>query len=498
MYALDLSEGVDANCPAWVQPNNVTTNSQFQPFMYGVAFKQADNSIAVQSGDGGSNEMSSLVAYRESGGWQIVSEYGQAPAPRAGMSASANASGTAFYFGGRSVHSSNNKYYYYDFYEFDSARSQWNWPSINYGWGQPPARYDHSSHLIGDQLFIMGGTAAYDDSLKFYADFGSVLVFDVVNYKAMSMATIGDIPPTRYSFASAIGADGHSIVVFGGQNTSTSTFDSSTDVYSLDTCTLEWTKKDVSGNGPAGRVGARAVTYGDYMVIMFGLSNGTVDDQGTFNPMYTNEVAILDTKKWEWVKSAPAGQSTAPGTPSCSLDFPNFPEAGTYGGDAAKPYDPTVIKNPRAPKGLSTQNKAITVVFALLGAALIGGLIWWCLRRQRRQARATNPRWLPGAIANNKSSSNNSSASNNDYPLFVYNNLDDNEKAIGGDKDTTKTYTATDHAQWERALDQDAERPEDGRPMTRHSELWERMRNLSENHTESAMSEPKQGKLVDA
>lgn len=68
----------------------------------------------------------------------------------------------------------------------------------------------------------MGGTAAYDDSLKFYADFGSVLgrfknnencvsmfltpvfrlpslVFDVVNYKAMSMATIGDIPPTRYS-----------------------------------------------------------------------------------------------------------------------------------------------------------------------------------------------------------------------------------------------------------------------------------------------------------
>lgn len=70
MYALDLSEGVDVNCPAWVQPNNATTNSQFQPFMYGVAFKQADNSIGVQAGDGGSNEMTNLVAYRESGGWQ--------------------------------------------------------------------------------------------------------------------------------------------------------------------------------------------------------------------------------------------------------------------------------------------------------------------------------------------------------------------------------------------------------------------------------------------
>lgn len=300
-------------------------------------------------------------------------------------------------------------------------------------------------------------------------------------------------------FASAVGADGHSIVVFGGQNTSMTTFDSSTDVYTLDTCTLEWTKKDVKGNAPVARVGARAVTYGDYMLIMFGLSNGTVDAQGTFNPTYVNEVTILDTNKWEWVTSAPAGQSTTLGTPSCSLDFPDFPEdKDTFGGDAAKPYDPTVIKNPRSPKGLSTQNKAITIVFCLLGAALIGGLIWWFLRRQRRQARATNPRWLPGALANNKSSSNNSSASNNDYPLFVYNNHDDNEKAIGRDKETTKTYTATDHAQWERALDQDAERPEDGRPMTRHSELWERMRNLSENHADSTVPEPKQGKLVDA
>lgn len=74
----------------------------------------------------------------------------------------------------------------------------------------------------GDQLFIMGGRAAYDDSYKPFADFGSVLgtnkndkhcvfyvlnqsclflfpVFDVVNYKAMSMATIGDVPPARYS-----------------------------------------------------------------------------------------------------------------------------------------------------------------------------------------------------------------------------------------------------------------------------------------------------------
>lgn len=60
--------------------------------------------------------------------------------------------------------------------------------------------------------------------------------------------------------------------MFGGHNISapSGTFDGTADVYVLDTCTLTWSKPDISGTAPAARAGHGAVTYGNYMLVMFG------------------------------------------------------------------------------------------------------------------------------------------------------------------------------------------------------------------------------------
>ena len=72
-------------------------------------------------------------------------------------------------------------------------------------------------------------------------------------------------------FSATAAPDGKSIVVYGGLNTSsTDTFDSSSDVFVLDTCNLEWSKPDVGGDAPAPRADHGAVTYGNYMVLLYG------------------------------------------------------------------------------------------------------------------------------------------------------------------------------------------------------------------------------------
>lgn len=83
----------------------------------------------------------------------------------------------------------------------------------------------------------------------------------------------------------------------------------------------------------------------------------------------------------------------------------------------------------------------------------------------------------------------------NDYPLFVYGNEDSKEEKFAETRDAgMRTYTATDHDAWERALNQDQERPEDGRPMSRHMDVWERMRGLRDQQE----AKTAESKLVDA
>ncbi|KAG2222289.1 hypothetical protein INT45_006968 [Circinella minor] len=478
IFSLDLTQGLQADCPQWSRPSNISTNEQYMPFTYGASFPGTDGkTIFIQSGDRGTNEMDRMVQYDATTGWHTSMTSGRTPTPRAAMTASINSTGFALYYGGRSpVGTTGNQSY--------------------------PHSHGHLLHTAGenhhhvsviqalscnqDKLFVFGGTIYVDQSTRLYADFRSVLVFDTAENKAVSMATIGDIPPPRLLFSATAAPDGKSIVVYGGLNTSSpDTFDSSSDVFVLDTCNLEWSKPDVGGDAPAPRADHGAVTYGNYMVLIYGYTDVTP----IFNskvPTYTNQIDILDMNSWKWVRSmSHQDNPTAKDDPGCSYNFPRFPDdTNLTEGDNPMPYDPTVVSNPNKPTNTG-RNKGLAIGFALLGLFLVCGVFFWYFRRQRRKARAMNPRWLPGAITSHKG------GANNDYPLFVYNNLDDknniNENGKQDEKksaqlsdgfDGTRTYTANDHDQWERALDQDPERPEDGRAMSRHMDVWERMRNL--------------------
>jgi N-acetylneuraminic acid mutarotase len=63
--------------------------------------------------------------------------------------------------------------------------------------------------------------------------------------------------------------DGHSLVMFGGFST-TNTSIIYDDIWVVDTCSLSWEKKTISGTAPVGRAGHSAVRVGNYMIIVGG------------------------------------------------------------------------------------------------------------------------------------------------------------------------------------------------------------------------------------
>ncbi|KAI9496511.1 hypothetical protein BDB00DRAFT_122173 [Zychaea mexicana] len=311
-------------------------------------------------------------------------------------------SGIAWFYGGRATKAkeeTGEHAYYNDFYSYDARTQTWDWPPVRYAWGQRPARYGHTSSLVENQLFILGGKTAVvnasgDTWVTNPADFQSVLVFDTDERKAVTMATIGDTPDGRVGFSAALAPDGHSIIVFGGQDALTG--QSTQDVFLLDTCTLQWSHPDVSGVPPSARSGHQAVTYDKYMVILMGYKD---EHTGEF----ADDIGVLDMSKWQWIDSLPVIQQFANAQqPNCKFTMPHMPDGdggnnGGGGDNSGLPYDPTVISNPNQ----SDDNTTAVALGASLGVAgflLCAGALVFYIRRMRKNAHTPNPRWLPGAL----------------------------------------------------------------------------------------------------
>ncbi|KAI8388468.1 uncharacterized protein BYT42DRAFT_543763 [Radiomyces spectabilis] len=480
MWHLDLSKDLVAAQPHWEVPANYQPPAgSFQPFLYGVGFRGAnDNNIYVQAGDGGGEQMAYLAMYDTAGQWSTVNVKGIMPLPRAQMTANANNNtGMTWFYGGRSAKDST-KAYYNDFYTFDTQSSSWSQYSVPEPYGPRPPRYAHSANLIMDQLFIMGGRTAAQNTgdnswSEAFADFHSVLVFDTVEKKAVSMETIGDIPNPRLD---VIAPDGRSIVIYGGHHLDQTNFTADNDVYVLDTCKLRWSKPSVKGTPPTARAGHRAVTHGNYMLVMLGYSD--VVDKA---PVFVNDVAILDMKSWEWVDSM-SGQNQVQAKPECRYEFPPLPSTNQGAGTKPMIYDTTVIENPWANDPADDKKKkGFSISFSLFGFFLIlGAAFFFYRRRQRRKARTANPRWLPGAL----SSDQPYVKPDDDYPLFVYNANEkrDEETATAVPlPDITRTYTATDHAQ---------SRQDEPSSVKHPADIWDRMRDLGQHHNQQQQPHP--------
>ncbi|KAG0187230.1 hypothetical protein DFQ28_006695 [Apophysomyces sp. BC1034] len=490
IWGLDLSGDFDINQQKWIDAtkNNQPTGD-FKPFWGGVAFRGQNNNIYAQAGELSTTnqQMTAMTNFNTSSGFwspSMLHPNSISPGVRAWMTASANNSGIAWYYGGRSPQSvlSNTASYYNDFHSFDSTENNWRLHEPPYPYGERPGRFGHTSNLINNRLFIFGGkTVIQQQSLT--ADFQSVLVYDTVENKAVTMATIGDIPPPALSYSSTIAWDGHSIVVFGGHNVSSpKAFDPTQNVYVLDTCKLSWSKPSVSDTPPAARAGHQAATYGKYMLVMLGITN--VDESTGKPTAYANDMGILDMDEWKWVTSMSHQDPVYPTyQPSCRFEFPDPPSVPQSAGNHPLPYDPTVISNPNqgSDDDDDKKKKGFGISFGLLAFLLALGAAVYYFLRVRKNARTLNPRWMPGALSPENSAYRDIN-NRNDYPLFVYNNEkkdEENAAATTTGAAGIRTYTASDHDQWERELGQDCERPVDGRPLSRHTDIWNRMRDLN-------------------
>ncbi|ORZ21538.1 hypothetical protein BCR42DRAFT_407774 [Absidia repens] len=406
LWTLDLAEGLDTTqCLPW---GDLQQGSD--PYMYGVAFKAPGDNIIVQAGDGGSQTMGNgMEIDRNTNSWSDINSRGQAPEVRAEMTASLNATTKqAWYYGGRNTQSqqaSGNYSYFNDFYFLDTATNTWNWPTVYYTGGVRPSRFGHTSSLLMGQLFILGGkTAIWNTSdlswIVDVADFRSVLVFDTIIKASISMATINDIPQGRIRFSATNAPDGRSIVIFGGKTIEKHSFVPTNDVFILDTCALSWSTPNIQGTPPSPRAGHEAITIGNYMIIIGGITN--VDNNHTLT--YANDVAILDMTTWTWVKSIPPGAASAqqPINPGCRFDMRVSQDDNDDGSNSngnggtdndGLPYDSTVVSNPNTNDNIPLK-EGLGIGFGIFGLLLCGGLFLY-IRRLRRASKTFSPRWLP-------------------------------------------------------------------------------------------------------
>ncbi|KAF7727631.1 hypothetical protein EC973_007289 [Apophysomyces ossiformis] len=264
----------------------------------------------------------------------------------------------------------------------------------------------------------------------------------------------------------------------------TQIFDAARDIYVLDTCTLTWSKKNTGGILPSGRVGHQAVTYGNYMLVMMGF----VDYNKQYGRTYTDTVNVLDMSTWNWVDKIPRQDTPAVVTnPGCRFEFPNMPTDNggdnNNGNNVGLPYDPTVISNPGNSE--EAKIKGFSIGFGLL--AVIGGLsagLIFYVRRLRKNESMPNPRWIPGSFTRSKSdniAASKKPVEENGHPLFVYSGGESGDTRDGD----TQTHKPNDQVHWQEDVQQDKEYPNDSRNMTKHLEIWDRLRGLSQNASNS-------------
>ncbi|KAI8052561.1 uncharacterized protein B0P05DRAFT_591734 [Gilbertella persicaria] len=371
----------------------------YLPYRNGIGFKVSDTAIAAQAGDSNTSLLSNLSFFDlVTKTWSTPTIFqGTPPSARARMSVSLNTTThIAYFYGGRTeLMQPSSSNYYNAFYSFDINTLTWHWPDTLYSGGNRAARYGHSSNLISERLFIIGGkTAVYASDLDHWVtspvDLQSVLIYDTVQHQAVTMAALGNIPSSRYSFSAVNGPDGKSIVLFGGQNASNNhLFDAYNDVYVLDTCTLNWSQPIIKGTPPVARAGHEAILFQDqYMVIMMGIQNYSSGS----GPVYIDDTAVLDMNSWTWISHIPSHLSQPTTPPTCRFSFPVVIPDDTRDGNTTA-FDPTVVSN--TDTSPTTKQLALGITFGVLGFLLLATAAVIFILRIRKDVDATqNPRWL--------------------------------------------------------------------------------------------------------
>ncbi|KAI8059091.1 hypothetical protein BC940DRAFT_351369 [Gongronella butleri] len=505
VWKIDLSQGLDTSCPGWqplyVQPSS-NASSLYGPFMFGVMVPYTPvNQLMILGGDyNNTPAMSNGPVYFDLANNSFVIRPTQTNyySKRSAMSVTMDNSGVAWIYSGRdpidfnanppTLNVQQADYYQFNMTTDPVAGGQ---DAVASPYGARPPRYAHTTTLVNNKLFTLGGYAMVNKS-NTMIDFASAQIFDIHSKQALAMATIGDIPEARAGFSAVPSQDGQSIIVFGGMYANKS---GSSEVHVLDTCTLTWSSKSTSGAATSTRLGHTAWMYGKYMVTMLGAqSNASPDDSNT--PPFADNVAVLDTSSWTWVSSIPKGYTVVgPDTePACAFQWPADFAAATQQqqGTAPTSYDPTVLANPNANGGgssntgttsgnngnnqLTTPQKGGIGIGVPLFLIACGALAFYMYRRnQKKKARPANPRWT-GILAHGNSSRATSTNHPQPEPADM---AADYPLATVAPKKDLRTYTAADHDQWEQQLMQSSTTTGNNQnAQSRHDDIWAQMRGM--------------------
>ncbi|XP_062088464.1 tRNA wybutosine-synthesizing protein 2/3/4 [Humulus lupulus] len=148
----------------------------------------------------------------------------------------------------------------------------------------PSPRLSHTSSLVGDSMFVIGGRADPENILS------DVWVFNTTKSEWKLLECSGCIFPSRHRHAAAV--VGREIYVFGGLNNDAV----SSSFHVLDTDNMQWRELMVTGEQPCARHSHSMVAYGSQLFMFAGYSGDkALGDLYSFN---------IETCQWKREEAA--------------------------------------------------------------------------------------------------------------------------------------------------------------------------------------------------
>ncbi|CAJ1975402.1 unnamed protein product [Sphenostylis stenocarpa] len=185
---------------------------------------------------------------------------------------------------------------------FDTFRQSWSEPAVK---GSPPIPRDsHSCSVVGDGLFVFGGT----DGTRQLND---LHILDISSHTWIVPTVRGEAPPAREGHGAAV--IGKRLFVFGGCGTSADNNDVFyNDLYILNTETYVWMCATTSGTPPSPRDSHTCSSWRNKLIVVAG------EDEHDY---YLSDVHVLDTDTLTWSKLRTFGQLLPPRAGHCTVSL---------------------------------------------------------------------------------------------------------------------------------------------------------------------------------
>ncbi|XP_061351969.1 uncharacterized protein LOC133296940 [Gastrolobium bilobum] len=186
---------------------------------------------------------------------------------------------------------------------FDTVKQSWSQPVIK---GLPPTPRDsHSCTLVGENLFVFGGT----DGTKVLND---LHVLDTSSHTWISPTVRGEEPEPREGHSAAL--VGKRLFVFGGCGKSADNIHEVyyNDLYILNTETFVWKCATTSGTAPSPRDSHTCSSWKNKIIVIGG------EDERDY---YLSDVHILDTDTLIWRDLCMSGQLLTPRAGHSTVSF---------------------------------------------------------------------------------------------------------------------------------------------------------------------------------